>query len=66
MTDTQPINEVEAACKDAKRVREAAGDTREHDRPARWPAVPISIGVGIGSAALTAALLYANRSRTKR
>ena len=66
MTDTHPINEVEAACQDAKRVREAAAETADTDRPKRWPAVPISIGVGIGSAALTAALLYANRSRTKR
>lgn len=66
MTDTHPTNEVEAACQEAKRVREAAAGTSDAERPKRWPAVPISIGVGIGSAALTAALLYANRSRTKR
>jgi hypothetical protein len=66
MTDTHPINEVEAACKEAKRVREAAAEAPKRDRAGHWPAVPISIGVGIGSAALTAALLYANRTRSKR
>ncbi|MFV0625104.1 hypothetical protein ACBY01_13990 [Sphingomonas sp. ac-8] len=66
MTDHHPINEVEAACQEAKRVREAAAEGTAVDRRKHWPAVPISIGVGIGSAALTAALLYANRTRSKR
>jgi homoserine kinase len=66
MTDTHPINEVEAACQAAKRVREAAAEGTKTERPSRWPAVPIGIGVGIGSAALAAALLYANRTRNER
>lgn len=55
------MNEIEAAAREAKRVREAA-DKAVADKEA-WPLVPIGIGIGIGSAALAAALLYANRSR---
>lgn len=58
------MNEIEAAARDAKRVREAAAKTQAKDKS--WPLVPIGIGLGIGSAALAAALLYANRSRKDR
>ena len=59
------MNEIEAAARDAKRVREAA-DKAIAEKEANWPLVPIGIGLGIGSAALAAALLYASRSRKDR
>ena len=60
------INEIEAAARDAKRVRAAAAARMdEHGKP--WPIVPIAIGVGVGvgvgSAALAAALLYAKAGK---
>lgn len=55
------MNEIEAAAHDAKRLREAA-EGKEHGN---WPVAQIAIGVGVGSAALAAALLYANRPRKK-
>lgn len=61
-----PLNEVAAACEDAKRVREAADQASIPKKPERWPLVPIGVGVGIGSAALAAALLYTNQQRRKR
>ena len=61
------INEIEAAARYAKRAREAAdaADAAAKAAPVEgsWPVVPIAIG--IGSAALAAALLYANRPRKK-
>lgn len=64
------MNEIEAAAHAAKRVREAADKTDQEKKAAAtegsWPLVPIGIGLGIGSAALAAALLYANRSRKGR
>lgn len=61
------INEIEAAAIEAKRVREAADATskslKNKNNNGDWPIVPIAIGVG--SAALAAALLYANRGRRK-
>lgn len=61
------INEIEAAAIEAKRLREAADVTdkslKEPNNKGEWPIVPIAIGVG--SAALAAALLYANRGRRK-
>jgi len=59
------MNEIEAAAHDAKRVREAA-EARRKGKGGEWPLLPIGIGVGVGSAALVAALLYANRSRGSR
>jgi hypothetical protein len=59
------MNEIEAAAREAKRAREAADASVEaREGSGNWPILPISIG--IGSAALAAALLYANRSRKKR
>ncbi|MGY4398658.1 Flp pilus assembly CpaE family ATPase [Sphingomonas sp. UYAg733] len=58
------MNEIEAAAHEAKRARAAADAADEARESGNWPILPISIGVG--SAALAAALLYANRSRKKR
>lgn len=57
------INEIEAAARDHKRVRDAAEASARAAARDSWPIVPIAIGVG--SAALAAALLYANRGRNK-
>lgn len=57
----EKINEIEAAARDHKRVRDAAEAARNEHR--NWPVAQIAIGVG--SAALAAALLYANRPRKK-
>ena len=64
-TDT-PLNEITAAAHDAKRCREGAADTAEPGKATsnRWPLA--SIGFGIGSAALGAAILCANRDRRRR
>lgn len=59
------LNEVTAAANEAKRVREAA-DARKAEGQGQWPVGPIGIGLGIGSAAIAAALLYVNHSRRKR
>lgn len=53
------INEIEEAARDHKRVRDAA--EAKADPHGNWPLV--ALGVGVGSAALAAALMYANRPR---
>ena len=63
MTEKIALNEVAAAAKEAKRLADAAADTRQPSKGQAWPLVPI--GIGIGSAALAAALLYANSGRKK-
>lgn len=67
MTETPEMNEIEAAALAANRVRAAADAAELARRPnaRNWPLVPLGIGLGIGSAALVAALLYANRPRDK-
>ncbi|MFA6122272.1 MAG: hypothetical protein WCS75_11325 [Sphingomonas sp.] len=55
------INEIEAAARDHKRVRDAA--EAKGDTGGNWPLTPIAIG--IGSAALAAVLLYVNRPKKK-
>ena len=65
MTDQPVLNEVAAAARDAKRVADAAADTKQPSKGQPWPLVPIGVGIGIGSAALAAALLYANAGRKK-
>lgn len=70
MSDENEMNEIAAAAHEAKRVREA-GDATEADLQAtgakekknNWPLVSIGIGLGVGSAALAAALLYARRTK---
>ena len=57
------INEIEAAARDHKRLRDAAeANTAKHGN---WPVGPVAIGVGVGSAALAAVLMYANRPKKK-
>jgi len=58
----EKINEIEAAAREHKRVRDAAEATSAAAKQ-NWPVVPIAIGVG--SAALAAALLYAGRGWKK-
>lgn len=55
------INEIEAAARDHKRVRDAAEARAEQH--GNWPLV--ALGVGVGSAAIAAALMYASRPRAK-
>lgn len=59
--DDAPVNEITAAAHDARRCREGAAGTIEPGKNRKWPLA--TIGIGIGSAALAAALLYANRDR---
>ncbi|GGB25455.1 hypothetical protein GCM10011380_13800 [Sphingomonas metalli] len=60
-TDDAP-NEILAAAKEAKSKAEAAAHTAA-EQARRWPLGKIGLGVGIGSAAVAAAVLYANRKR---
>ncbi|WCM25465.1 hypothetical protein NDN01_15565 [Sphingomonas sp. QA11] len=62
--DQDDTNEIIAATRAAKKQREAAAATGDTAKAKRWPLT--TIGLGIGSAAVVAALLYANRSRQKR
>ncbi|MCM8729650.1 hypothetical protein ACFO8O_01520 [Hephaestia sp. GCM10023244] len=67
MTDSNPDcpNEITAAARDARAHDEAAASAKEaHQKRRRWPIA--SIGIGIGSAALTAAFLYAGRNRDRK
>ncbi|WP_326525121.1 hypothetical protein [Sphingomonas sp.] len=57
MSDDTP-NEIVAAAKDAK-----ARKARPEPKKGQWPLKAIGLGVGIGSAAVAAALLYANREK---
>lgn len=62
--DQDDTNEILAATRSAKAQREAAAASGDDAKAKRWPIA--TIGLGIGSAAIAAALLYANRSRQKR
>jgi homoserine kinase len=66
MTDQPELNEVAAAARDAKRAADAVLDAKQPSKGQHWPLVPIGVGLGIGSAALAAAMLYANAERKKR
>jgi hypothetical protein len=55
-------NEIVREARTAKRARAAAGKENKSDNP--WP-LALGVGVGVGSAALVAALLYANRDRLR-
>jgi hypothetical protein len=59
--DSVPANEITAAAHDARRCRQAAERTGDPGKRRNWPLT--SIGIGIGSAALAAALLYARDRR---
>ncbi|MDQ1158514.1 hypothetical protein QE385_002841 [Sphingomonas sp. SORGH_AS 950] len=61
-------NEILAAAKEAKEhavaAAEAAADSVK-DKTRNWPLGKIGLGVGIGSAAIAAAVLYGNRNKSK-
>ncbi|WP_119037069.1 hypothetical protein [Hephaestia caeni] len=58
-------NEITAAARDAREHDEAAAPAKAaHHKRRRWPVA--SIGIGLGSAALTAALMYAGRNRDRK
>ena len=59
-----PVNEITAAAQDHKRCAQAAAGTIEPGARRFWPLAAMSLG--IGSAALAAAMLYADRSRNRR
>ena len=64
-TDDQDeiANEITAAARQAREAAERAERTPEPDEGKKWPLG--KIGIGIGSAALAAAVIYAARSRSK-
>jgi hypothetical protein len=55
-------NEILAAAKDAKEAAVAAAEAVAK-RTQSWPIAKISLGVGIGSAAVAAAVMFATRDR---
>lgn len=55
-------NEILAAAKDAKDAALAAAE-EVAKRAKSWPIARISLGVGIGSAAVAAAVMFATRDR---
>ena len=65
MTDTthddDAPNEILAAAKQAKDRAAAAADAAR-DATRSWPLAKIGLGVGIGSAAIAGAVLFANRN----
>jgi hypothetical protein len=67
LADDEETNEIIDAARAHKRHSEAAADKPEPSRKRNWDATAIGVGVGaaIGSAALTAALLFANRGKKK-
>jgi hypothetical protein len=56
-------NEITAAARAARETAERAHGTRKPGEGKKWPLG--KIGIGIGSAALAAAVIYAARSRKK-
>jgi hypothetical protein len=59
-------NEILATAAAAKAHADAAdAPDPAADQAKRWPVATISLGVGIGSAALAAAALYASRRKRK-
>lgn len=62
MTTEKPVNEIVKSAALAKEGEQAA--RKDDDSRTAW--IAAGVGVGIGSAALVAALLYANKSRGKK
>jgi hypothetical protein len=58
----KPVNEIVKQAAQAKEGEEAAAHKKDDNRTA-W--IAAGVGVGVGSAALVAALLYANRGKKK-
>ena len=64
MTDKAPEeNEIMAAAREAKARREGAKQTPEPAALSKWGIA--AIGAGVGSAAVAAAMLYANRNKKR-
>lgn len=64
-SDNMPDNEILAACKDVKERRSAVDSNPPLPAETRrWPLATMA-GIGIGSAALAAALIYSNRGGSK-
>ncbi|HET9509846.1 MAG TPA: hypothetical protein VFO80_01740 [Sphingomonas sp.] len=61
MAEEHPTNEIVAAAQDAKARLEKAA--RRGKDKGQWPLKAIGLGVGIGSAAVAAAMLYSNRDK---
>lgn len=61
--DQENTNEIIAETLAAKQQRAAAAASMALAKAKRWPLA--TIGLGVGSAAVVAALLYANRHRKK-
>jgi hypothetical protein len=59
---TEPQNEILAAAAEVKAKAEAAA-AAGIERGKHWPLAKIGLGVSIGSAAVAAAVLFANRDR---
>jgi hypothetical protein len=64
LADDDTPNEIVAAARDAKARRGTAHEGGKDK--GNWSLKAIGLGVGIGSAAVAAALLYANRDRNGR
>ena len=63
MTDAPEENEIMAAAREAKAREEGAARTAEPARLSKWGIA--AIGAGVGSAAVAAAMLYANRNKKR-
>ena len=61
-TDDDAPNEILAAAREVKEKAQAAAASAS-EQAKRWPIGRIGLGVGIGSAAVAAAVLYGNRKR---
>lgn len=58
-----PVNEIVKSAQLAKEGEEKASEGQQGENRTAW--IAAGVGVGIGSAALVAALLYANRDKGK-
>ncbi len=66
MSESDEPNEILATTRDVKSIESVAEKAGAEARARRWPIGRIAAGVGIGSAAVAAALLFANRHPAKR
>jgi len=64
VTDKKGENEIMAEARAAKARKDAAATTPEPSKGLHWQIA--AIGAGIGSAALAAAVIYANRNGKKK
>ena len=59
-------NEIVTAARDAKARQDAAKAKEDEARAKRWQIGKFGLGVGIGSAAVAAAVLFANRGKGEK